>query len=200
MHKAELMKLYEFINLAYNKEPPLPTEIEMLMPLFENYSFAEMQRATQQHIKTMLSAPKPAHLIKIAEANKQAARRAFAEEEMKKIQFDSNGRQIYQCPYCQDTGWTLVDLDDGYSAAGAKCICQNIIKNEELKANGRVRLRLKSKLRRSDDYYVFDFKKMMFVREDVYAERTAREQNSSIDIKDMDYVTATMLEQLDLPF
>ena len=76
MHKAELMKLYEFINLAYNKEPPLPTEIEMLMPLFENYSFAEMQRAAQQHIRTMLSAPKPSHLIKIVEENKQAARRA----------------------------------------------------------------------------------------------------------------------------
>lgn len=168
MYKVELMKLYEFINLAYNKEPPLPAEIEMLMPLFKEYSFAEMQKAAQQHIKTMLSAPKPAHLIKLAAENRQAMHRAFVEEERKKIQFDSNGRQIYKCPYCKDTSWMMIDFDDGYPPAGARCVCENIIKSEELKANGRVRLSLKTRYTKQSGYFVYDFHSGIFVREHSY--------------------------------
>jgi predicted Zn-ribbon and HTH transcriptional regulator len=167
MQKMELMKLYEFIYLAYNfREQPTPQEIDYLYPLFEKYTYKEIKAAAEQHIHNMVTAPKPAHLIKLAEKNRQQRELLQAAEKAKTIRYDSEGRQIYNCPYCKDSGYMIVDDDEIYSPSATRCICQNPIKKLELEQNGRVRLILKSAHRRSDNYYVFDFAKGIFVPED----------------------------------
>lgn len=186
MQRIELMKLYEFIHMAYNfKEPPKPQEIDLLYPLFEKYTYKEIYEAALEYGKQMLSAPKPAHLIKIAKEKRRSILQEQAAEAKKEIRYDSCGRRIYKCPYCKDSGYMLVDDDPVYSPSATVCICNNPIKAQELKQNGRVRLKLRSHYRKSDNYYVFDFTKGMFVTEEKYCKPQSKRVNVNKLLFDM---------------
>lgn len=197
MEKLELREFNKTLAALYNKSFADEGELAILFELYQPYSLREMQAALKDYMRNKSFYPKPAELIRIADENRRSTQRAEMQEAEKAIRYDSNGRRIYKCPYCQDSGYMIVDDDRLYSPSATKCICQHAIKSAEYKRNGRVRLRLKSKHRRSDNYYVFDPTRRMFVREDEFDGRQSARQPW---VGDMDSVTAAMLEQTELPF
>lgn len=198
MEKLELREFNKTLAALYNKSFADEGELVILFELYQPYSLREMQAALKEYMRNKSFYPKPAELIRIADENRRNTRRAEMEEAAKAIRYDSNGRRIYECPYCQDSGYMIVDDDMLYPPSATKCICQNVIKSAEYKRNGRVRLRLKSKHRRSDNYYVFDPIKLMFVRADEFDD--SRRSVQQLWVGDMDSATAAMLEQTELPF
>lgn len=162
MRRMELMKLYEFIYLAYNfKDKPLPQDIEMLYPLFEKYSYDEMLSAVKEYSVKALSPPKPAHLLRLADENR--SRQRLQSQINKTVRYDSLGRQLFDCPFCQDSGYMLLDLNDIYGLSAFKCICRDPSKKARLLDQGKVTLKLKYKGRCLVDDFAFDSQRGIFI-------------------------------------
>jgi predicted Zn-ribbon and HTH transcriptional regulator len=197
MNFDEFKEFNKTIAALYNKSFSDIGELDILYDLYKPYSFQEMREVLKEYTKNKTFCPKPAELLKIAEANRHQREILQAAEETKQIRYDSEGRRIYKCPYCKDSGYMIVDDDEIYSPSATRCICQNPIKKLELEQNGRVRLRLKSAHRRSDNYYVFDFAKAMFIPED------KKHQNTPLraaDRRQPEKVLQQAIEEMKLPF
>lgn len=166
----------------------------MLFELYEDYSLKEMQDALKKHMKESNFLPKPASLLKFADEARKLKRQEEVERQRSLIRYDSNGRQIYSCPFCHDSGFMIVDDDPIYSPAATRCICQHPIKKLEYERNGRVRLKLKSNHRYSDGYYVFDFSKFMFVSEN------KKQKQVSVEKKDPGKILQAATEEMAFPF
>lgn len=197
MNFDEFKEFNKTIAALYNKSFGDIGELDILYDLYKPYSFQEMREALKEYTENKTFCPKPAELLKIAEANRHQREILQAAEETKQIRYDSEGRQIYNCPYCKDSGYMIVDDDEIYSPSATCCICQNPIKKLELEQNGRVRLILKSSHRRSDNYYVFDFAKAMFVPENKNYLRSSVE---AADRQQPEKVLQQTIENMKLPF
>lgn len=197
MNFDEFKEFNKTISALYNKSFGDVGELDIIYDLYLPYSFKEMKIALKEYTKNKTFCPKPAELLKIAEANRQQKELLQAAEETKQIRYDSEGRRIYKCPYCKDSGYMIVDDDEIYSPSATRCICQNPIKKLELEQNGRVRLRLKSAHRRSDNYYVFDFAKAMFIPENKNYLRSSVE---AADRRQPEKVLQQAIENMKLPF
>lgn len=195
LERLELKEFSKTLAALYNKSFSDDGELEILFGLYQPYTLREIQAALKEYMREKSFYPKPAELIRIADENRHNIRKAEMQEAERSIRYDSNGRRIYKCPYCQDSGYMIVNNDPMYLPAATKCICQNVIKSAEYKRNGRVRLRLKNKRCLSDSYYVFDPVKRMFVYEDEFDGNRSVQQHW---VGDMDSVTAVMLEQVKL--
>ena len=193
----EFKEFNKTIAALYNKSFSDIGELDILYDLYNPYSFQEMREALKEYTKNKTFCPKPAELLKIAEANRHQREILQAAEKAKTIRYDSEGRRIYNCPYCKDSGYMIVDDDEIYSPSATRCLCNNPIKIQELKQNGRVRLRLKSAHRRSDNYYVFDFAKAMFVPENKNYLRSSVE---AADRQQPEKVLQQTIENMKLPF
>lgn len=194
MNREEFKRFCGSISALYNKSYSNTDELNMLFELYADYSLAEMQNALKKHMKESNFLPKPAALLKFADEAREADRARELERQRSLIRYDSDGRQIYSCPFCHDSGFMIVDDDPIYSPAATRCICQHPIKKLEYERNGRVRLKLKSNHRYSDGYYVFDFSKFMFVLEN------RKQQPKKIEKQNPDKLLTAAVEELELPF
>lgn len=194
MNREEFKRFCGSISALYNKSYSNTDELNMLFELYEDYSLKEMQEALKKHMKESNFLPKPASLLKFADEAREADRARELERQRSLIRYDSNGRRIYSCPFCHDSGFMIVDDDPIYSPSSTRCICQNPIKKLEYKRNGRIRLKLKSKHRYSDGYYVFDFSKFMFVSEN------KKQQQVSVEKKDPGEILEAATAEMSFPF
>lgn len=194
MNRDEFKRFCGGISALYNKSYSNTDELNMLFELYEDYSLKEMQDALKKHMKESNFLPKPASLLKFADEARELKRQEEFARQRSLIRYDSNGRQIYSCPFCHDSGFMIVDDDPIYSPAATRCICQHPIKKLEYERNGRVRLKLKSKHRYSDGYYVFDFSKFMFVSEN------KKQQQVSGEKKDPDEILKAATAEMSFPF
>lgn len=194
MNREEFKRFCGGISALYNKSYSNTDELNMLFDLYEDYSLKEMQDALKKHMKESNFLPKPASLLKFADEARKLKRQEEVDRQRSLIRYDSTGRQIYSCPFCHDSGFMIVDDDPIYSPAAARCICQHPIKKLEYERNGRVRLKLKSKHRHSNGYYVFDFSKFMFVPEN------KKQKRASVEKKDPDEILQAATEEMAFPF
>lgn len=188
MNFSEVVELYRQISTLYGKEPLGNEEIKLLAEVYREYTAAEIQRALQEHLRKKAFAPKPADLIKTVENNRREYAENRAAEARKQIKYDSNGRRIYKCPFCHDSGYMLVKDSSVYSSSAAKCICGNPVKSLEYRENGKVYLRLKDNHHRfmCSGYYVFDSVRAEFVPETEYLPPEPKRRNgAAVDIDDI---------------
>lgn len=111
MRNDELMKLYDDINTIFGSKYKTD-DLAVLAPIYRDYGFAEMRQALTMYAQDAKFYPKPADLIAIAKENRQEAAIRRHQEEMAKVKYDSNGEQIYRCPYCKDSNFMIVRTEE----------------------------------------------------------------------------------------
>lgn len=179
MNPIEIEKLYKKICMLYSKPMLDITECRNLADVFADYSYREIDNAFTEYMKKEVYFPKPANLIQIANKKRDAIRRAEAEEAKRRIRYDKNGRQIYKCDYCQDTGYMMVDDGSIYAPVAYPCVHNHAIKRVELKQNCRVKITtIGANGEKVTRYYEFDPVRLCFV-----PEGTAKVVSGQVDIE-----------------
>jgi len=122
MNAPEILKLYDDACKLYGKQKMLVEDVRIFEPLYQQYSLAEMQAALNTYAENGKYFPKPVDLINIAKNARYDKAIEDQRRQAEQIRY-VGGEPVYNCPYCQDSGYMEVCLPDkAYPSLMATCV------------------------------------------------------------------------------
>lgn len=109
----EVVVLYRQIARVYSRfaQPSSIEAAQTIASVYKGYSLKELSDAFMSYARQEKDPPTPATLLKYAQDARYNYNMSHALD-TSGFRYDSNGNRLYNCPYCQDTGYMWVKVPE----------------------------------------------------------------------------------------